>query len=196
MNLDPDVLQVYAAPLAELAPGERVLAAVVTNAPMGLDPPLPPDGGDHPATAGSAAGSVAATILSPPKPGQGFFWWLLFGRSAAGAPTSTAAASRRACLGHHPLMLVVTDTRLRLYEPRDGAYFVDDAGNAAKPATERLLPLWDTPRSAVRSARVGWHRLHRNRLTIEFTDGSWASFASLFQMGRRKASTIVAALNG
>ena len=79
--------------------------------------------------------------------------------------------------------------------PRDGAYFVDDPGNHGRPAAERLLPLWDTPRAEVRAARVGWHRLHRNRLTIEFADGSWASFASLFHMGRRKASTVVAALN-
>ncbi|MEV0562953.1 hypothetical protein [Dactylosporangium sp. NPDC050588] len=196
MNTDPSPAEAYAEALAELAPGERVLAAVVAKAPLGLGPPLPPDGDDSPVTAGSAAGAVAGAILSPPKPGQGFFWWLVFGRSAAGAATSTAAACHAATLGTGgPLLLVVTDARLRLYEPLDQAHFIDEPKYHTRPATERLRPVWDVPRAGVRSARVGWHRLSPSRLTIEFTDGSWASFAGLLTMGRRKAAPVVAALN-
>ena len=93
-------------------------------------------------------------------------------------------------------MLVVTDARLRLFEPRDGAYFIDDPdkpGRQGMPAEERLRPLWDAPVSDVRSARVGWHA-SPEPATTEFTDRSWASFASPFHMGRRKARTVVAAL--
>lgn len=194
MDTDPSAASVYADALAELAPGERVLAAVVANAPLGVDPPLPPVGDDGPATAGTVAGAVAGAIPSPPKPGQGFFWWLLFGRSGRGAATSTAAACRKATLGHNPLLLVVTDARLRLYEPRDQAYFIDEPSLHGRPAGERLLALWDAPRSEVRSARAGWHRLHPGRLTVEFTDGSWVSFASLLHLSRRKARTVVTAL--
>ncbi|WP_330186138.1 hypothetical protein KZZ52_42185 [Dactylosporangium sp. AC04546] len=194
MKFDPDAMEVYAEPLAELVPGERVLAAVVTNAPMGLDPPLPPGGGGQAYTTGSVAGGILGPVISPPKPGQGFFWWLVFGRSAAGTATSVAAESRRACLGHNPLLLVVTDARLRLFEPRDAAYFIDDPDKRRMPTADRLRPLWDTPVSNVRSARVGRYRLNWCRLTIEFTDGSWVAFANLFHMGRRKGRTVAVAL--
>lgn len=194
INFDPDPVEVYTAALAELAPGERVLAAVVANTPMGLGPPPPPEPSEHTYTVGSVVGGIAGTLLDPPKPGQGLFWWLVFGRSAAGSATSTAAAADHACLGHHPLLVVVTEARLRLFEPRDQAYIADDPDKQRLPALERLRPLWDTPVSNVRSARVGRYRLNWCRLTIEFTDGSWMGFGSLFHLSRKKARTVVNAL--
>ncbi|GAA3204841.1 hypothetical protein GCM10010532_026220 [Dactylosporangium siamense] len=84
---------------------------------------------------------------------------------------------------------------LRLFEPRDAAHFIFEPGKDYGPAAQRLRPLWETPLPTVRSARVGWCRLHPCRLTIEFTDGSWTAFASLFEMPRRKARTAVRALS-
>ncbi|GAB3825150.1 hypothetical protein ACFPIJ_36725 [Dactylosporangium cerinum] len=194
-DFDPDPLLVYGDALAELVPGERALAAVVTKPSIGVDPPLPPDEGPHEYTAGSVAAGVVGAVLSPSLPGAMFPWWLLFGRSAAGTPASTAAASRRACTGSATVLLVVTDTTLRLFEPRDSAHFIFEPGKDYGPAAQRLRPLWETPLPTVRSARVGWYRLHPCRLTIEFTDGSWTAFASLFEMGRRKARTAVRALS-
>ncbi|GIJ49468.1 hypothetical protein Val02_63540 [Virgisporangium aliadipatigenens] len=195
MFLDPDPLRAYAEALAELAPGQRVLAAVVTHAAPGVGP-LPPPERDLTRTPGTVAAGVAGAILSPNLPGGERLVRLLLGRAAGGAPDSLAARCRQACEGTSDLLLVVTDARLLLFEPLDGGHFVDRADQHDKPASARLRPLWETPVSTVRSARVGRYRLNWSRLTVGFGDGSWVAFASLLYMGRGKARRIAAALCG
>jgi hypothetical protein len=193
----------FAGALAALAPGETVRAATATTLSEGVAPPEPPqpqpDGADE-VTAGSAVAAATLAVLDPIPPGS-FTWpitalfWVLWGRAAAGGATSLAARLRHACPWRHGLLLVVTDQRLRIFQVLDDRTFSYRPEDPRPAPEERLRPVWDAPRDAVASARVGWYRLNWCRLVIRFVDGSWTAFGDVVDMGRQRARRIAAALN-
>lgn len=157
---------------------ERLLAAeaIEPAAGIGPPPPPPPPGGTQLTRSGSVLNTFLH-VISPNAslPGQGRLEALLFGVAAAGEPTSRGGDLYRAHLhtgGARTTVLAVTDRRfLVCVTPERKLLSLADESKAG------LEAIWSVPRAEVSAASVQRYRLRR-RLRIDFTDGSWAAFAT------------------
>lgn len=188
----------YADVVAELLP-QPVLAAIITQHTPGTEPDPPPKpGDDEKASLGLviALFLVVIVVWLVEVLGSALLnglRWLLLGRGAKGERTSTASRVRHGADTGRKVLLAVTPTRLYLFEVVDS--FLDRLSGTQRPAEQRLRFLYCIDRSAIRSARVTWYRLNPVRLVIDFTDGSWTSFANWRYMRRRHAQEFAEVLN-